>query len=71
MREKTSLYPDLILYVLAECARSEIKRPDALKAAEEMCTTAEYFLLFFKFAKAVSPYIGKKYSNKIIILFTV
>ncbi|XP_073983919.1 RNA-binding protein RO60-like [Rhodnius prolixus] len=58
MREKTSLYPDLILYVLAECARSEIKRPDALKAAEEMCTTAEYFLLFFKFAKAVSPYIG-------------
>ncbi|KAK9498637.1 hypothetical protein O3M35_003225 [Rhynocoris fuscipes] len=58
IRNKTSLFPELILYVLAECARSENLRPEALNVAEELCTTPKLFLLFFKFAKGLSPHIG-------------
>lgn len=52
----------MIPFVLAECARIENLKADALKTAELLCDDTKLFMLFFKFGLERTPKIGKQSS---------
>uniref|UniRef100_A0A0K8S6S4 TROVE domain-containing protein n=1 Tax=Lygus hesperus TaxID=30085 RepID=A0A0K8S6S4_LYGHE len=57
-KENTSPHQEMIPFVLAECARIDSLKIEALKTAEILCDNTKLFLLFFKFGFERVPKIG-------------